>query len=345
MSSTPRVSILLPARDSAATIGDALTSCLDQTFKDFEILAVDDSSEDETGRIIEQFAAKDGRVRHVATDPPGGLVGALNLAAAEARGEFLARMDADDFAYPERLAKQVALLDARPQVAVASCLIRILGSVDSREGHPAAGFRRYEEWLNSVVEPDQIARERFVESPIAHPTVMMRREAFESVGGYRDPSWAEDYDLCLRFLDAGMQIAKVPEVLLDWFDGPSRLTRTAPRYSEEAFLHAKAHYLSRLPAIRERGAAISGAGPTGKAIARLLVSREIAVHAFYDVHPRRSGSRIAGIPVHSAEDLPPAGPDQPIHLAAVGQPNRRPAIRELLNGLGLVEGVDWFAVA
>jgi len=340
----PRVSILLPARDAKATIGRAIESCLAQSFGDFELLVAEDNSLDGTTGVVEAFASRDPRIRPLRVPPPGGLVPALRLATGEAQGEIIARMDADDFSHPRRLEVQIALLDARPDLAAIGCGVRIIGSATG-DGRPAGGFLRYESWVNGLIDPERIAAERFVESPLVHPSVAMRREALLAVGGYQDPPWPEDYDLWLRFLDAGLKLGKASEVLLDWTDGPTRLTRSDGRYAWRRFQDAKAHYLARLPALRDRGASICGAGPTGKRLTRLLLAAGIRVEALYDVHPRRVGERLAGIPILPDDALPAPSPAGPILLAAAGgwDASERLALR--LAKAGCREGVDCFRTA
>jgi hypothetical protein len=109
------------------------------------------------------------------------------------------------------------------------------------------GQRIYLEWLNSLLEDGDIHREMFVESPLPHPSVIIRKAWLDQVGGYQDRGWPEDYDLWMRLYLAGAQFAKLPEVLLDWRDDPQRLTRTDSRYSLENFLRLKAYYLQLDP--------------------------------------------------------------------------------------------------
>jgi GT2 family glycosyltransferase len=272
------------------------------------------------------------------------LIAALQAAHRAARGRLLARMDADDIAHPERLAEQVAYLDEHRDVAVVGCRVRVT-DVDG-VAPPRGGFSRYQSWLNRLQTPEEHAAERFIESPLAHPSVVMRREAFESVGGYRDPGWPEDYDLWLRMFDAGMRVAKVPRALLTWRDRPDRLSRIDPRYARRQFQRAKAHYLARVASVRRRGVAISGGGANGKAMARLLAAEGVRVHALYDVSPRRIGRALEdGTPILDAEAMPEAARGAPIQLAAVAQPGGREAIREIATAHGYREGKDFFCVA
>jgi len=275
----------------------------------------------------------------------GTFVEAANLAWREAKGAFIARMDSDDIAAPGRLRLQRDFLLARPDIAACGSLVRILKrEPDGRFTAPDGGYLRYEKWINSLLEPDEIAAQRFIDSPMPNPTAMVRREVLEAVGGYRDPAWAEDYDLWLRLLEGGYRLAKVPQVLLDWHDAGARSTRTVERYSLRRFQEAKAHFLARLPSVRELGVVICGAGPIGKEMAGLLRNEGIAIRAFIEVNPRRIGNRIAGAPVHGTDRVGDfAG--KAILLPAVGRGTGRETIRHLLQAAGFIEGETFFCVA
>ena len=174
--------------------------------------------------------------------------------------------------------------------------------------------------------------------------MMIKREVLTSLGGYHDPTWAEDYDFWLRFLEAGYRIGKVPAQLLDWHDSANRSTRTIPRYEQDQFQKAKAHFLSRVEAIQSCGVMIRGAGPIGKRIAKLLIEKAIEVHYFIEVNPKKIGNRIAGIEVVDFQDLTSL-PSQPVLLGAVGNETARNHIRNQALGIGRVEGKDFFCVA
>ena len=176
---------------------------------------MDDASRDGSAAVLARAAAADSRVRVIAGG--GGLVAALNAAASLAAGALLARMDADDVALPARLARQVAALDAEPALDVLGCRVALLddGVADNE------GMRAYVRWSNTLVGHAAIDADRLVESPLVHPSVMMRAAALRALGGYRAFDGPEDYDLWLRALAAGRRFAKVPEVLLQWRDTPS----------------------------------------------------------------------------------------------------------------------------
>lgn len=326
----PRVSILLPIFDAAPTLPAALASLRAQTYSDFEIVAVDDGSRDDSLAVLE--SCPEPRLRLVRR-PHAGLVAALNAGLAACTGTLVARMDADDVAHPDRLAAQVAFLDARPDVGVASCLVE---GVDA-----GPGMSRYIAWLNTVREPSEIAHARFIESPIAHPSVLARRELLD----YRDQGWPEDYELWLRLLAAGVRFAKVPRVLLGWRDHPSRATRTRPEYASERHRALKLHYLLAGPLASPAPIVFWGAGTEGKPMLCALRTLGVSVPWVIDVDARKIGNVVHGARVVHERELGAILASLPGArvLVAVGVPSARPGIRAALSRQGLVEGESfWF---
>ncbi len=333
--SHPRVSVLLPCRNAADTLDETLQSLCHQTFADIEIVAVDDGSSDGTGRLLDRRQTRDSRLRVLHT-PPRGLVLALKTAADTAHGTILARMDADDIARPERIERQVALLDDRPELVACGTQVRYFPRRLVRDG-----ARRYERWVNGLITPEEIDRDLFVECPIPHPTLAIRRTAFEAVGGYRDAGWPEDYDLVLRLWQAGYRLGKVPAVLLDWRDGPSRLSRTHERYRPEAFRRCKVHFLG--DHVPERRIVVWGAGPVGKAFARSWLTAGGTIAAFVDLDPRKIGQGIHGAPVIAPKDI--GRFRDTFVVAAVGHAAARQDIRTTLGRAGFSEPKQCRAVA
>ena len=335
MTSDPQVSVLLPCRDAAATLDESLGSIAAQTFTSIQIIAVDDGSSDGTPELLAEWIRRDARVESVRT-PPRGIVAALNSAAERARGEVLARMDADDIADPRRFERQIALLDANPDLVACGTGIRYIPRQAVRDG-----ARRYEQWINSVVSPDEMERDLFVECPIPHPSLMVRQQAFERIGGYRDEGWPEDYDLILRLWEAGHRFGKVPEVLLEWRERPDRLSRTDGRYGEDAFRRCKARFLERR--IAGRSVVVWGAGPVGKSFARALQNEGQTIAAFVDLDRRKIGQMIHGAPVVHPSAI---GEYREAYVvAAVGSPEARAEIRASLRAESFREPEDCCAVA
>jgi glycosyltransferase involved in cell wall biosynthesis len=333
----PRVSVLLPVRDAEGTLGACLDSLLGQTLEDIEILAVDDASRDGSSERLRRAARQDPRL--IVLEGAGlGLVAALNLGLASARAPLLARMDADDVAHPERLAAQAQRLRSDPCLDVLGCGVELIEDPEL----PAPGMRAYVAWQNSLLDHESIVREMFVESPLVHPSVMMRREGLVGLGGYRQFPGPEDYDLWLRALGAGLRFAKLRDVLLGWRDSPARLTRSDSRYAPDRFREVKIAALEEGLLRGGREVVVWGSGPIGKAWAVALRRAAHRIAAFVEVDVRKIGGQIHGAPVLAVHE---AGLRGPLHIAAVGQKGARARIREAAGRLGLRDGHDFVAVA
>ena len=209
----PRVSVLLPAYNNEAYLGPAIESVLCQSYADFELLVVDDGSTDGSREIIARYARDDTRIRPTMC-AHRGFVATLNEGLSQARGEYVARMDHDDIALPERLARQVEWLRADPAcVVVGTSFI----AIDDR-GRP----RRTHHCL---INDTTIRRGLALDPCIPHPTAMLRRSALIAVGGYR-PGYvaAEDYDLWRRVAHLG-RLHNLEEPLLLYRETAASMSR------------------------------------------------------------------------------------------------------------------------
>jgi glycosyltransferase involved in cell wall biosynthesis len=200
---TPEISVVLPVYNAARYLGAAIQSILEQDRCDFELLVIDDGSEDGSLQIARGFE-HDPRVR-VIPQPWRGLVAVLNLGTAEARGEFIARMDADDISVPGRLARQVAFLHSNPSIAAVGSAVQLIDAEGAVVGR-----------LIPRLSAAEIREALLSGSALFHPTVMLRRQALVDIGGYRAAFVAaEDYDLWLR-LSEQAELANVSDVLLHY---------------------------------------------------------------------------------------------------------------------------------
>ena len=334
--SDPVVSILLPAFDADATLAACLRSVERQTERRWECVVVDDGSRDGTLACARAFAARDGRFRVLAASHRG-LVAALNVGLDECRAPLVARMDADDVMHRERLAAQVAALEAAPGLTALGCHVRIFP-----RGGMTSGLRAYERWLASIDSPARVRAEAFVECPVAHPTLMIRRDVVARLG-YRDRPWPEDYDLVLRLLAAGHEVSVVPRRLVAWRDGPSRLSRTDRRYGLERFTACKAAFLAEGFLRGAESYVLWGYGETGRALRRALLAHGKRPSEVIEVHPGRVGQRIHGAPVVSVEEWMrrPRGP----LVASVAGEEPRGRIRSACAAIGLRETQDFVCAA
>ena len=332
----PLVSVLLPVRDGEAFLAEALGSLAAQTLADLEVVVVDDGSRDSSPELASAYAARDPRFRLV-RQTPAGIVAALERARSEARGRLLARMDADDVSLPDRLLLQVEALEREGLDAVGGAVEVVA------DGRVTDGLARYAAWLNALVTEEAAARDVFVECPLPHPALVVRREALARAGGYREMGWPEDYDLVLRLWAAGARFRNVEPVVLRWRDRPERQSRVDPRYGEDAFRRCKVHHLRRTLLGKGRPAVVWGSGPVGKGFARELLAAGVPVEAFVDVDPRKHGKRIYGVPVVRPEE---SGRFRAaVALGAVAGPEGRSRVRELAYAEGRRDGEDFAAVA
>jgi len=335
---TPAVSVILPARDAAATLPAALDSLRGQTLREIEILVIDDGSTDATPDIARRAASDDPRVIPIRASGCG-IVAALNQGIAAATAPHIARMDADDISHPERLARQKAHLDACADAGLVGCRVAFGGdAVASR------GYALHVDWINGLLKPEEISLHRFIESPFAHPSVMFRRELPARHGGYREGPFPEDYELWLRWLGAGVKMAKLPEELLVWNDPPARLSRTDARYSKEAFFRLKAEYLARwLAKHNPRHPEIMtwGAGRLARRRAEMLLPHGIQIVSHVDIAPRLIGRRAVGRPVVHPDEIP----RDAFVVVFVASRGARDLIRARLEAGGRAMGKDFILAA
>ena len=209
-----RVSVILPVRDGGAYLEAAVASILAQTLRDLELLVIDDGSCDGAAAALRPLAARDDRLR-VLSNPGVGLVAALNFGLAQARAPLVARMDADDVALPERLARQVAFLDRNLGVALVGAQVAFIDASGALTG----------ERTHFPTDPAAVAAALLTRGCVVkHPSVVARREALLQAGGYRAAlAKAEDYDLWLRLAERA-RLANLPEVLLDYRVHPEQVS-------------------------------------------------------------------------------------------------------------------------
>ncbi len=344
----PAVSILMPVRNAAKWLAESLDSVLAQSSRHWELIAVDDGSSDAGARILAGYALRDRRIRVAATEIHSrGIVAALNQALDLARYPLVARMDVDDVAHPERLALQAQLLDESPGLFGVGCVV---------EAFPAqrltGGMCRYLAWQNSLLSPADIYRDRFVESPFIHPSLMLRRDPLcEVLGGWQDPPWAEDWDLLLRAFEAGLAFARHPRALLRWRLHDGQATRSEHRYSSECFLQARSFYLARALApiaAAKRNIWVLGAGKTGKRLGKSLAARGVELAGFVDLDVAKIGGRVRdgrrSWPVVSYARLCAMQP-RPFALSAVGAEGARERICRELESWGWRAVEDYLAAA
>lgn len=228
----PEVSVLMPIFNGALFLEDAIESILWQTFGDFELLVINDGSTDRTGEILARY--KDPRLHVVNNDRNLGLVASLNRGIGLAKGNFIARADADDISRPQRLETQLAYLREHPGVGVCGTWFRIFGDIKSRIVRPPS-------------KPASVVAQAFFQCPIAHPSVMLRARLFREFSLYYDPGapHAEDYDLWVRAA-RHCALANVPRIMLDYRVHGGQISATANKEQVSTSSRIRLEQLVRL---------------------------------------------------------------------------------------------------
>lgn len=327
------ISVVMPVHNGGRYLQAAVNSILRQTHEPLELILIDDFSTD--GAI--NALAFDERIS-ILDSPKRGIVPALNLGINNAKFPFIARMDSDDIAHPQRLELQLQFLLDNPDIDIAGAKVTLFRDT----GSIGKGYQVYQEWINQQCTAEQISHSFFIESCIPHPSAMMHRDVLSKLGGYNDTTWPEDYDLWCRAHLAGLQFGKPDHpALLHWRDHDLRASRTEQRYAKQQFLQCKARYLSQW--LRQKDISkcvIWGAGKTGLKMHDYLEQNGIQISSFVDVNPKLKGAQKRGKQVHiisqdpSTDELAALAPFAVISVNARGA---RDKIRDALNNADFVE--------
>ena len=283
----PLVSIVIPFKNTANFLKECLQSILSQTYQNWEVIAVDDHSSDQSLAIVASFTQQDARIQ-VQKNKGAGIIPALQTAYAHSKGELITRMDSDDMMTPNKL-----------QVMVQSLL-------ENGKGHLAIGqvkyfsdrgisngYQRYEQWLNQLTEEGNNYNEIYKECVIPSPCWMAYREDLNAVGAFNSNRYPEDYDLAFRFYENQLKCISCTQILHHWRDYDTRTSRTSEHYAQNYFLDIKLHYFLKLEYDAKKPLVIWGAGKKGKTLAKQLITNRIDFHWICD-NQNKIGKEIYG---------------------------------------------------
>ena len=277
----------MPAFNTAPYLEACLNSIIQQTYVDWELLVVDDFSTDATLNVLQEFALKDARIK-VFQNQVKGIIPALQLAYANAKGQFITRMDADDIMPENKLAfLQNALLE-KGNNYVATGLVQYFSDKEMGEG-----FLKYEAWLNALCLNSSNFNEIYKECVIPSPCWMMHRSDFEQIGAFQSNIYPEDYDLCFRMYQNKMKVVGVNEICHLWRDHQSRASRNDENYADNRFIDIKLQYFLKID-YQGQDLVLWGAGKKGKALAQLLINNKVAFTWLCD-NPKKIGKEIYGV--------------------------------------------------
>jgi glycosyltransferase involved in cell wall biosynthesis len=264
------ISILLPFKNTAEFLPECIQSIIEQSYDDWEILAVNDHSTDNSLDIMLSYAEKESRIKVLINDGHG-IIEALRTAYSHSTGTFITRMDSDDIMSPNKLEIMVNSLRHHGEGHVAIGKVKYF----SKDG-VGGGYKSYEKWLNSLTEKGLNYSEIYKECVIPSPCWMVTRKDLERAGSFLSDRYPEDYDLAFRFYESDLKCIPCTEILLYWRDYGHRTSRTSEHYAQNYFLDIKLNYFLKLDHDTQRPLILWGAGNKGKNLAKNLLDKKIA---------------------------------------------------------------------
>ncbi|WP_179376940.1 glycosyltransferase family 2 protein [Winogradskyella wichelsiae] len=283
--SQPLVSIVIPFKNTDTFINECISSILNQTYRNWEAIFIDDNSKDKSYKIVENISKIDFRVK-LYRNNGNGIIDALRTAYKHSSGSYITRMDSDDLMTSTRLETMVISLENTGKKHIAIGQVKYF-----RADGLSDGFARYEKWLNKLTLEGNNYTEIYKECVIPSPCWMLHREDFDACGGFNSETYPEDYDLVFRFYKAKYKCIPCDKVLLHWRDYSTRTSRTHEHYAENSFLDLKVDYFLELNYNEARPLAIWGAGTKGKNLAKILLKQNIPFYWICD-NPKKIGKHI-----------------------------------------------------
>jgi len=321
---------LLPVYNAESTIERAVKSILQQSLMDFELIVVLNGCTDQTQREVSKLNDKRIRLFYL---PAPNLVNALNYGISKSLGKYIARMDADDFSHPSRLQAQVDFLQKNNNIGLVSGKVNYMGNKEENYG-----YYLHVKWLNTMKTPTQIYLSRFQECTLPHPSVMFKKSIGDKYGFYKNGDFPEDFELWNRWLNCGVKMSKVDDIVLDWHDSHQRLSRNCTNYDASNFSKVKACYFSkwffkkfqsRIPKIY-----IWGTGSVVRRKVQCLIEEGLSISKFIDVKQSQSSSTIHFSELEFDEDI--------FVLNYVNDRKGKVEINRHLLKLGFIEGVSFY---
>jgi len=262
------ISIVMPVKNASKYLEACLLSIQNQSLKDWELIAINDHSTDNSFAILNEFSKSDSRIK-VFNNKGQGIIDALTLAYEKSAGENLSRMDADDKMHPNKLKLLQEALNENPN-AIITAKVSYFSSDELGQG-----YINYQNWLNQFIEKQNHYSGIYQECVLPSPCWMMNRSTLDILGGFKSLSYPEDYDLCFKAYKNEIPIIGVNEVLHYWRDYTERTSRNDPNYADNTFLEIKTKYFISCDLKPNQPLILWGAGKKGKKIARLLIERNV----------------------------------------------------------------------
>lgn len=327
------ISILIPFKNTAIYLTECLQSVINQTETNWEVIAIDDGSTDQSHEIVSRFASSDERIQLYKNNNQG-LIPALKLAYAKSSGNFITRMDSDDIMAKTKLKVMREQLISYGKGHIATGMVKYF----SEQGI-SPGFLEYENWLNALTQNGNNYSEIYKECVIASPCWMVYRSDFETSGGFNSDLYPEDYDLVFRFYKYGLKCLPSSELLHHWRDYSWRTSRTHDNYTHDKLLHLKLRYFLELDYSKDKTLVVWGAGRKGKLTAKYLIDQGIDFVWICD-NPKKIGKHIYNQELQAFAELKHI--KTPQSIITVANKDAQKEIREHLISWQHISMVDYF---
>ncbi|WP_297761571.1 glycosyltransferase family 2 protein [uncultured Muriicola sp.] len=327
------VSILIPFKNTELYLPECIASIQGQSYLQWEVIAVDDHSSDNSRQILKSIAEKDPRIK-VHSNKGDGIIMAMRTAYSASSGRFITRMDSDDVMKPQKIKTMVSALQMSGPGHIALGKVRYFSASGISNG-----YRRYEEWLNNLTHTGSNFEERYKECVIPSPCWMLHKEDLDQCGAFNENRYPEDYDLAFRMFTSGLTCLPCDEVLHMWRDYDTRTSRTSEHYAQNYFLDLKVYYFLKLEWDANRPLVIWGAGNKGKTVAKLLRKQKIPFYWVCD-NPNKIGKEIYGQILSSYTVI--GKMKNPKSIITVANAKAQKQIRSFLEDLSMKDMTDFY---
>lgn len=284
---TPLISILIPFKNTEAYINACLDSIINQSYTNWELIIIDDSSTDNSCQIVQEYSDLDSRIT-LLKNTGQGIISALQLAFKHSNGSLITRMDSDDIMLPNKLEILSQNLTQKGLGHVAIGMVEYFC-----ENGIGDGYKNYETWLNRLTKTGINYSEIYKECVIPSPCWMIHKTDLIACGAFNPNVYPEDYDLTFRFYKQHYKCIPCNTVIHKWRDYSTRTSRTDAHYAENHFIPLKLNYFLELDYNSEKNLILWGAGRKGKALAKLLIQKEVSFEWICD-NPNKIGRDIYG---------------------------------------------------
>ena len=327
------ISILLPVYNAEPFLTSCLESILNQSEKDWELIAVDDFSTDDSFEILTAFSQKDNRIQ-VFKNTAKGIIPALRLAFEKSTGNIITRMDADDMMPEDKLFLLKKILLENGKGYLSTGLVKYFS-----EDELGNGYQKYESWLNELSSANKNFEDIYKECVIPSPAWMCHRTDLIASGSFENKWYPEDYDLCFRFYEKKLKVVAVQKVIHLWRDHSSRTSRTDKNYALQHYFDLKLPYFLKLDYDANRPLVIWGAGKKGKQIVKMLLENNLFL-TWVSNNEKKNGKNIYGIIIQDFKKIKTL--NHPQIIITVAAPDGQTEILSFLEKNNFQKMKDYF---